>query len=238
LSTSSAILAMEITNSHGEKEVIVVDTGDQSGISLNSREWREWTATHTNRLKTLTAYYTPGAGLQVREEVWAKEISFGRLILTDVSIHEASVDQVAIGSAKCRASFGLAALKRLDLIVDGKKGVAYLKPKKTPAGSYQHNRIGAVFVPADLEKSDDLIAQVLDGSPAFEAGIRNGDVLLRIEKYDITRWRTSSEGISPNQTFESAAGSKVNLTLKRGVKEYQTTVVLRDLIGPNVSNLH
>jgi C-terminal processing protease CtpA/Prc len=80
---------------------------------------------------------------------------------------------------------GLEALKRLDLIVDGKHGMAYLRPKQTRSVPGDHNRLGAVFVPRD-DQSDDLVAHVLEGSPAFEAGIRNGDVLLSIGGRDLT----------------------------------------------------
>src|SRR5205823_2799714 len=71
------------------------------------------------------------------------------------------------------ASFGMAALRRLDLIVDGKNAVAYLRPKKTPASppAYQPDGPSAAFAPHD-EKGDDLVAHVANASPAYTAGNR------------------------------------------------------------------
>ena len=46
------------------------------------------------------------------------------LILTGVPVTEASPTQVALGSPGFGASLGIAALKRLDFIVDGKHAMA------------------------------------------------------------------------------------------------------------------
>jgi predicted metalloprotease with PDZ domain len=70
-----------------------------------------------------------------------------------------------------------------------KKGLAYVRAKKTVATPPDHNRLGAVFVPIESQ-SDDLIAHVIAGGPAYDAGVRDGDVLLKIDKLDVTRWRT------------------------------------------------
>lgn len=205
---------------------ILLDTGNDGGISLNSEQWREWTTIHTKRLKTMDAYHMPGAGLMVQELSWADSISFDRLTLTDVPIREANISEFAAGWPKCVASLGMAALKRMDFIVDGQNGVIYLQPKKTPAPPFEHNRIGAEFVPADLEKPGYFIAHVMSGSPAFEAGIRNGDILVNFDGFDGTNTFSS-------QSLRSSAITKFKFTLIRGEKEYQTVVLPRELIGPS-----
>ena len=100
---------------------------------------------------------------------------------------EAGSSDVALHSSpqtKYEATLGLAALKRLDIVIDGKHGIAYLRPKKTPPLPYQHNRLGADFIPQDSH-NDDLIAHVANGSPAYEAGIRDGDILLKEGEKDV-----------------------------------------------------
>ena len=88
------------------------------------------------------------------------------------------------------ASLGMAALKRLDLVVDVKRGIAYLRPKKTPAPppSNPHHGPSAASAPRD-ENSDDLVARVANASPAYAAGIRDGDVLLKIGERDVVELR-------------------------------------------------
>ena len=175
---ASEILKLEVPDDEGGMMVVDVDTGKDRGVILNPREWRAWKAAHTNQPITLDASYMPGAGLVVREESFAREISFGPLTLTEVPIMEANKAELAT-DPKFEASLGVVALKRLEMIIDGRRGIVYVWPKATPALPNQHNRLGAVFVPRDRQ-NDDLVAQVVDGSPAYAAGIRNDDVLLKI----------------------------------------------------------
>ena len=70
----------------------------------------------------------PGAGLEVKEESLAHEIFLGPLRMIDVPVMEANkVEQVM--DINFEASLGLAALKRLDVIIDGTHGVIFLRPK-------------------------------------------------------------------------------------------------------------
>jgi C-terminal processing protease CtpA/Prc len=64
--------------------------------------------------------------------------------------------------------------------------------------------MGAVFTPPGLQ-GDDLVARVVDGSPAHEAGIRNADVLLRVGELDATKWRTDP-AVNPFTRNDSGAG--------------------------------
>ena len=120
-------------------------------------------------------------------------------------------------------TLGLAALKRLDLIVDGKHGIAYLRPKKTPGpppvseGGYM-----LVFMPRDA-KNGDLVAHVANRSPAQEVGFWPGDVLLKIDERDLSTWRLDPgerwHRNDPSSPFLTAATNspetKLVLTLKR-----------------------
>jgi S1-C subfamily serine protease len=147
---------------------------------------------------------------------------------------EANPTDVALGSspqAQYQATIGLTALKRLNIIIDGNHGIAFLRSKQTPPLPYEHNRLGAVFVPPDMQ-SDHIIAHVIVGSPAYEAGIRDGDVLLKEGEQDVTNWRDPK--IKINSPFrEQPAGTKLELTLKRGDKVFKTTAVLRNILPPD-----
>jgi len=236
LLTNSDLLDLEIPDKSGAKAIIFIDTGFSDGVKLVPPTWRKWKAAHTNSPITLTAYFTPSLGLVIEEESWAKEISLGPLTLTDVPVMEADSTQTALTKAfpdtRYEATFGLSALKRLDIIIDGKHGIAYLKLKKSPALPYEHNRLGAVFVPRDAQR-DDLVAHVVDGSPAYAAGIRIDDVLLKIGELDATKWRTDPNVLPLSRFWNSPAGTKLELTLKRGDKIFKTTAVLRNILPPD-----
>lgn len=209
--------------------VVLVDTGFSGGVALAPSRWRKWKAAHGNQSFTLDSYFMPGAGLVVKEEMWASKLEFGPLVLTDIPVTEANAAQVALGGPGFQGSFGLAALKRLELVVDGPGKRAYVWPRKGATRAFQQNRLGAVFVPTQAD-ADPLLAHVAPHSPAFEAGIRDGDVLLKIDQLDVTQWRTKP-GILPLARFwEQPAGTRLRLTLERNGDLYCTTVFLREIL--------
>lgn len=229
------VLCLEIPEAHGTG-VIFIDTGNFGGVSLNAERWQEWTNAHPDRPKTLTAYYMGGSGMTIGEESWAEKFSLGSLSLNDVPVRGASLSDVAIGSARSpyQATLGLTALQRLDFIVDGPAGVAYVRPRTGPFQPYPYNRAGAVFTPRDpgRDKSNELVARVMEGGPAYEAGIRNGDTVLKLGNQWATNW---SQGPT-TASYSRPAGSKLELTLKRGDKTFNSVVVLRDIFPPAASS--
>lgn len=225
--TNSDVLRLETLNNSKPTSIIFVNTGDDHGVALSPDRWREWKAVHTNQPMTLDAYYTPAAGLVVAEESWAKSLAIGELLLKDVPVMEADKAAIASGSV----TLGVGALRCVDLITHAKGGFAYLRPKETGPPPYKHNRLGAVFTPVDLE-SEDLIARVVRGSPGWEAGIRNGDVLTRIGEMDVTKWRTDPNVLPLGRFWARATGTKLQLTLRRGKEVFKTAVVLRQILPP------
>jgi hypothetical protein len=247
---NSACLYLELPQANGTHEILAVDTGDTVGVALRPDKWREWKASHPKQPRTLTSGFMLGTGRVVKEEAWAENLELGPLVLAGVPVTEANPSQVAQGSPQFRASLGIAALKRLDLIVDRRNGVAYLRPKTTPPPAYQHNRLGAVFTHAD-PKSERMLATVLDDSPAYEAGVRNGDVLLGVDVprqpnpktntyYQHLLQRHREAGRAGTETkpppfdaiFQGPAGTKLTITLTRGSKTVKATAVLRDIVAP------
>lgn len=230
----SRILCLEIPGPEDHRGVLSVDTGSSCGVALNPERWRIWQTAHTNRPTTLLAGFMPGAGTVVTEEGWANELTFGPLVLAEVPVMLANVAEQAMGAPGFEASLGLAALKRLDLVVDGDLGIAYLRPIATPPARYEHNRLGAVFVPADMQGGD-LVARVLNGSPAYEAGIRTGDVLLKLGDLDVTKWRTDPTILPLSRFWEGPPGTALEFTLKRGTRTVKPTAVLRQILEPDTA---
>ena len=76
------------------------------------------------------------------------------------------------------AKMGLFALMHFDVIIDWKNGSLYLRPNRHIPQRSRYNRIGAVFVPVDGD-ANNLVGHVANLGPAYEAGIRDGDILLK-----------------------------------------------------------
>ena len=232
---SDGILTLELRANDGHNVLIALDSGSADGVELNSGEWRDWYASHAGQPMTLDAYYTPMAGLVVSKEGWARKISLGTLTLTDVPVIPVDSNQAALNSssqARYVATLGFIALKRLDIILDGIHGVAYLRAKKTPSLPFEYNHLGAVFVPHDLQ-SDDLVAHVIANSPAYDAGIRDGDILLKIGDLDCTQWRTDPNVLPLSRFFTRPSGTALELSLKRDDKVFKTTAVLQNILPPD-----
>jgi Aspartyl protease len=232
----SGVLGLELPGGENPREILVLDSGATQGVQLAPQKWREWKAAHTNQPLTLEGYYTPGAGIVVAEEGWAGKISLGPLTLTEVPVMPADSADVALCSSpatRLDAALGLAAMKRLDIVIDGRQSVVYLQPKTAPPMPYEYNHLGAVFVPKDLQ-GDNLFAHVVEGSPASQAGIRNDDILLKIGDLDCTSWRTNPDVLaSMKLCLDSPAGTKLELTLKRGDDTIRASAILRNILPPD-----
>jgi hypothetical protein len=211
-----------------EKVRIGIDTGSSGGVELSPRRWKQWCAQRVNRRATLKADWQPSDGLVVREELRAKEITIGGLSLKDVPVFE-TTPSADILFKDCDAIFGLFVFKRLKVIIDGKNGWVYTSPLANASYEYPYNRLGAVFVPKDLEKTDDLIAQVRERSPAYSAGIRDGDILLKIGDLDVTKWRVDPRVLPLARFWSQTPGTKLNLTLKRNRVIFESSVALEEL---------
>ena len=141
----------------------------------------------------------------------------------------ANTGQAAVGDDYA-ATLGLFALLRLSIVVDGKGGKVYLKSHARPErpNPYEYNRLGAVFVPANLQ-SNDLVAHVVQGSPAYEAGVRDGDLLLRIGELDVTKWQTDPRVLPLSRFWSRPAGTVLQLGLKRNGESLDVEVALQNI---------
>ena len=227
LQPNSGILALKPESHNGDNEIILVDTGAGCGIALSPQKWREWETAPPNLPVTVRAEYGMAEGSTLRKQTWANKFNLSSMEMTDLLVEEDTWGGKP--PAGVVATLGMAALKRLDFIVDGQHNVAYLRPKTTLASPELHNRLGATFVPRD-PAGQDLIAHVAGGSPAADAGIRNGDVLLKVGERDVTRWRNDPDWAYFEQ---GQVGTKVELTVLRGGERLKFTAVLRDILAPN-----
>lgn len=235
IATNSDALTLEIRRDDTGNGTVTldVDTGSPHGVSLPPERWSAWKKEHTNQPWTMKAFYMPADGVVAMEETWAEEISFGPLVLYKVPIMESTPSETLLGGEGYIGTLGLYALKRLEVIIDGRNGVAYMRPREAGAAPYTHNRLGAVFVPIHAE-SEELIARVADGSPAQEAGVQTGDVLLEVDGIEVTNWPTEVAGYNEaKKRFLMPAGTKIHLSLKRNGKVFETTATLRQILPPD-----
>ncbi len=229
---ASDVFCLELPDKSG---VILIDTGNYGGVSLSPERWQAWTNANPHRPKSLTTYYMGGSGVVVGEEAWAEHFSLGPMMLNDVPVRPASASDAAVGSSRApyQATLGLTALERLDFIVDGPGRMVYVRPRTGPFQPYSYNRAGVVFTPRDPRRDNqtNFVANVMEGGPAYQAGIRDGDVVTRINGQTPSNWKNGPTYLASTLP----AGTKLNLTIKRGDSTFETVLVLEDLFPPAAS---
>lgn len=226
LSTNSLGLEIDLPSPNAGR--MIVDTGMHGGIYLKTARWHLFG--HSLQATTINALFNFHDGLVVTRESWADQIMLGPLRVNDVPVSEASPVYNAIPGFE--AAIGIYGLRRIDLVVDGPNKIAYMRAAERPAPPYVYNRLGAVFVPDSLQ-TNSLVAHVVDGTPAQEAGIRDRDLLLTVGTLDVSNWRNNPAVMPLSRFWSAPAGTKISLTLKRGAKELETQVTLREILGPS-----
>ncbi len=221
------VLLIKAIETAGQAGVILIDTGSKKGVSLNAQLWQDFSDKQKGGPQTVMAFYTPAVGLKVYREYWAEQLAIGRFTISQVPVANVSeVFEQAIPGLI--GDMGLFGLSRFDVIIDGRSGYVYMRPKDNRVSNYQYNRIAAVFIPADLQ-SVPLVAHVVENGPAYQAGIRDGDILLKIDDLDVTQWRTDPNVLPLSRFFEQSAGSRLVLSLTREDKTFTAAVELEEI---------
>ena len=227
IETNATVLTLtgKLNTEHGIR--ILVDTGASLGLRLPLAKWKAWKEAHPAQPVTVSAFWGQ-RGTEVSEQAWADNYTIGPLRWSGISCsRDRGLDEAY------DACLGIDALKHLEILLDAPRGLAYLR-QRDPGRDFnrRHNRLGALFIPGGQE-SNSLIAYVASPSPAQEADIRPGDVLIRINNLDTTRWRTDPAVLPLGRFWQQPAGTQLTLTLQRGEQTVTKKVTLRNILPPD-----
>jgi hypothetical protein len=173
----------------GDGEKIGIDTGATAGVYLSPKKWEKWRSQRYSQPASIDGYFSLDGKMHVSEEMRARKLTFGDFTLTDVPVRLETQSATNLFKGY-DAIIGSFALYQIKVIIDRQHNTIYTLSNAGSPPPYDWNRLGAVFVPSDLVKSDDLTAHVVPGSPAYLAGIRDTDVLEKVDDLDVTRWKT------------------------------------------------
>jgi tetratricopeptide (TPR) repeat protein len=128
------ILLLETPLSDGKAGTILVDTGAPQGVQLTPARWQETRAAHPATPSFPVNHSTWSIGSFTARAIWVDEIKLGALVLTDVPVEnmppaEAAWLNQTTSGAEVAGVIGLRALISMDLVVDGKNGLAYVRPR-------------------------------------------------------------------------------------------------------------
>ena len=88
------------------------------------------------------------------------------------------------------------------------------------------DRSGLVIFAYGLDFKQFVVKEVLENSPAKEAGIQSEDIILRIQGLPTRFYNLDSV----NAMLQKKEGKRIKMALKRGDQVIQAEFLLRDLI--------
>lgn len=191
---------------------LVIDTGEGSGLTLTSKTWADVQPKISTAKQYLNSAWTVDNGMKTFVSVVPQSVSMLGAEMHGISVSENQHHQNN-GKNDEHASIGLAALSYFEVVIDGEKGNLWLKQRATPAIREKLNTSGLVFSTATRE--DGILVEVLDGSPAWNLGLRSRDSILTVDgkKLDV---KDLDEMILLKDQI--SAGKPVRLKVVRGSK--------------------
>ena len=150
----------------------------------------------------------------------------------EVITYYQSIDSMIIANNKIDRNgiIGNSVLSRFKKVtIDYTYEKLYLEPHKNFNEEFQYDKSGINLIALGPNLDQYYVSSVLIKSPAYKAGIRPGDLIVKYGWWS-TRW-FSLEGITNRMCKKE--GKKIKLTIKRGEEKLKKSFILRDLLGNN-----
>jgi len=117
-------------------------------------------------------------------------------------------------------------LNRFEIIIDYIHGKLYLQPEKNIRQKFQYDKSGLILAASGTNLNVFTVIDLVENSPAVEAGIQVGDEIKRINGLPTAVMHLSDI----IRRLQGKAGKKIKLYLTRGKENITKEVVLRELI--------
>jgi hypothetical protein len=222
---ATPVLIAEARLAKTERARIMLDTGSNGHLTLWHTCWDSMFGQVGTR-KTIRALRDPH-GFDTQPEVLADCMRIGSIPLPSIPVNRST--NPGLRRWRVDAQVGLSLLNRLHIVIDGKNGKVYVKPR---AGQrlwpYDYNRFGACFLPANSD-SGALLAHVAEGSPARRAGILRDDRLKSIGGRPADELLRAEGIIMMNARWYAPAGTKYRLKLERDGREFEVEAELEEI---------
>jgi hypothetical protein len=153
-------------------------------------------------------------------------LAIGKTVLQDpLAVFPTSSAQSSSSSAEIAGSMGAGILNRFTLVLDYSNQVSYFTPNPRVMDLFTADMsgLGLVAIPPDYRSYE--VAQVLDGSPAAEAGFAVGDILVSIDGNP-----ASDSSLDDVRSLLRQEDSTHQITVERGGKTLDFTIKLKRLV--------
>lgn len=157
------------------------------------------------------------------ETFWIGPYSFNHVISSFQELDSTLLAQAAIHR---NGIVGNQLLSRFDLTIDYTRKKAYLRPNGNFKKEFNVDRSGIFLIASGAKLTQYYIQEVLQDSPAMEAGLQSGDKIIAYNGVHHSFFSLSWL----SRRFQKNAGKNVTLTVRRDGKKMKFSFKLRDLI--------
>lgn len=218
---------LQETGSSKKKEVnLLVDTGASHALLLHQND-----SADRFELPGETIYGSLGRGIMGNIEGHIGRVHGFSLqdfcfekVLTSFP-EDSSYANISEWSAR-DGTVGGELLNRFTVIFDYPNEAIYLRKNRNFREPFVYSKTGLVLIAEGNDLNIFKVVEVRENTPAAEAGIQQGDILLKLNgikaKY--------LDLLKINEKFRRREGKKIRLKLKRGEEEYKTSFRLRNII--------
>lgn len=145
-------------------------------------------------------------------------------ILTNFQDIPPQLDSTIINSRN--GIIGNQILRRFHVIIDYWNEMLYLKPNKHYKASFEYDKSGIVLIAGGVQLNRFIVHDVLENSPAEEAGLRIGDEIKNLNRMPMSFFSLQDAVY----IFSKKEGKKIRLIVKRNGKRHKILFRLRKLI--------
>lgn len=207
---------------------VMIDTGATSSLSLGGRAWRRWLDSHPEGWLTVVTTFSPAYKeyFRLRPMMVMAGAKLGDLDLGPSVVVRDGVT-VSIDNREVDFDYviGIQAFYNRRVIIDGPGGRVYFGPvQRKNRYPLEINRAQATFIPPGLEGGNPT-AYAIPGGLAHRAGLRSGDILLRVNGKDAASW-PDEKTVRPSEFFTQAPGTEVSLVVEREGEQVDLQVKL------------
>ncbi|MEY3423125.1 MAG: hypothetical protein RIR48_3455 [Bacteroidota bacterium] len=156
-------------------------------------------------------------------------LQFGDFNFNNLLSSFQEIDSLLLGPEKVvrNGLIGNMLLERFEVFIDFHEAKLYLKAKKNYNKDFEYDKSGMTVFAYGNTLNKYYVRYVTENSPASDADIRPGDIILKIGLFSY-KWYSLRQ---INGVFSSRDGRRVKLKLKRGDEILIKELVLRDLFS-------
>ena len=151
------------------------------------------------------------------------KMSIGSFSIEDIPIGFITFEEVAQARGEVDGSIGIGLLSRFNIYLDYQGKKIILEKNNNFGKPFVIDKSGMIV---DKDEDKFIIKQVIENTPAYEAGLKEKDELIKINGKPASNYSLSEI----TKLLKGNTGERIDLVVKRGRKKIEVSLILREYI--------